>query len=788
MHKNCFRWHQTGAVIAMATGLLALLVALFDELAPAQAAEGATAVAAVQEPAVVSETVVAASLSINGRVLINQPGAHFGPPQVSPDGVRVAVVVVPTGNETAHLARTYLFETASGQPLGDWPGYSPHWRTATDLSWRTDTEIIDYEVGSGGMVRTAANEPLEADPALAAGLDVGVNPAYPETIRVLHHASNGCRNVPAGQVDVIPFEEYVARVVPAEAPSFWAFDALAAQAVAARTYAWRQILVGRPTYDVTDWANFQVMCDARYPSTDAATAATAGVYLSELGDAHPVPILAMYSAENGHPTLTNQNANYLLAVPDLFSLGRERFGHGYGLSQWGAQRRARAGHNYRQILGHYYSGVYLQNAQTPTSSLSAFIAPAVGDWLTTGALRWQVVSSAPTNPLSLSLTSTMGAISPTVLMDANGIWRSRVALTEGLSITAQLWADGEQTDEILLFVDGTAPPSPGVTVPAVITEANLPLTVSAQDGDLVGFNPGWVWQGETLFHTADSGALAVDLAAADGLAWQAEAGVHRTGVWYGPYTTVLAAGQSYRALFWLRAGISTVEDTEMIQPIPPIARLDVTDRGGEVQLGLRDLWASDFAGATAYQPVSVDFHVFGEPEGLEFRVFWPGAVDLALDRVEVWTLPDERWRGEQPLSWPLPATAGPQQVAVAAFDPAGNVSPATFVTTVVDLAAPTLILTQTVVTTGVVQLAWLAFDDATGVAAVEIETRTDSEWAPHADSPFSGAGAMELFVTDEIIWHVRLRARDGAGQVSAWQERMLSVADRNLYLPLVAYE
>lgn len=774
-------------MISVAIGLLALLVTLFDDQAPARAVEAATTFPVNQQSAVVSETVATAFFSINGHLLLDQPGAHLGPPQLSPDGALVAVVVVPTGNETAHLARTHLFEIASGRRLGDWPGHSPHWTAATSLTWRSDTEIIGYEVSTGLMVRTAATGPLEDDPALAARLGVVTNVAYPETIRVLHHASNGCRNVPAGQVDVIPFEEYVARVVPAEAPSFWAFDALAAQAVAARTYAWRQILVGRPTYDVTDWANFQVMCDARYPSTDAATAATAGVYLSEMGDEGQLPILAMYSAENGHPTLTNPNVNYLRAVPDLFSLGRVRFGHGYGLSQWGAQRRARAGHNYRQILGHYYSGIHLQNAQTPAAPLSALIAPAAGDWLTTGALRWHTLTPAPASGVTLYLTSTAGVISPTILSGATGIWRSPLTLSDGLSLTAQLWADGEQTDELMMLVDGTAPPSPDAAAPAVITEATLPLTVSAQVGDWVGFHAGWVWQGETLFHTADSGALGADLAAADGLAWQAQAGVHRAGVWYGPYTTVLAAGQSYRALFWLRAGIPIKDDVETVQPATPLARLDVTDRGGEVQLGLRDLWASDFASATAYQPVAVDFHLFAGPEGLEFRVAWYGAVDLALDRVEIWTLPDERWQDERPVLWALPATAGIHSVAVAAFDSAGNVGPATIVTTVVDLAPPTVILTQTAITTGVVEWSWLALDDATGVTAVEIEVHTGAEWTPHADAPFAAEGSVRFVAEEESTLTVRLRARDGAGRVSTWQERMLFTPPHDLYLPLISH-
>ena len=44
---------------------------------------------------------------------------------------------------------------------------------------------------------------------------------YPATIRVAHHPENNCRNVPDWQVDVIPFEEYVARSVPAEIPISW---------------------------------------------------------------------------------------------------------------------------------------------------------------------------------------------------------------------------------------------------------------------------------------------------------------------------------------------------------------------------------------------------------------------------------------------------------------------------------------------------------------------------------------------------------------------------------------
>jgi stage II sporulation protein D len=33
------------------------------------------------------------------------------------------------------------------------------------------------------------------------------------------------------------------------------------------------------------------------------------------------------------------------------------YGHGVGMSQWGANRMARAGFSYRDILKHYYRGV-----------------------------------------------------------------------------------------------------------------------------------------------------------------------------------------------------------------------------------------------------------------------------------------------------------------------------------------------------------------------------------------------------------------------------------------------
>ncbi|NET50623.1 MAG: SpoIID/LytB domain-containing protein [Merismopedia sp. SIO2A8] len=45
--------------------------------------------------------------------------------------------------------------------------------------------------------------------------------------------------------------------------------------------------------------------------------------------------------------------------PSTFSVYGRGFGHGVGMSQWGAYGMANQGYNYQQILGHYYQGTHL---------------------------------------------------------------------------------------------------------------------------------------------------------------------------------------------------------------------------------------------------------------------------------------------------------------------------------------------------------------------------------------------------------------------------------------------
>ncbi|MBX3015046.1 MAG: hypothetical protein KF832_26235 [Caldilineaceae bacterium] len=628
-------------------------------------------------------TPTVAFLQLGDRILLDRPGFHLSRPLQSPDGRWLAATLVPSGAGTAALAETYLFAMADGTEQARLPGYSPRWSAdSQQLTLETETATLVYQLATQQLeqvsIRAARNDEL-ADWAQSQ------QPlAYPETIRVAHHPSNGCRDVADWQVDVIPFETYVAQVLPAEVPASWPAAALEAMAVAARTYAWRQILVGRPTYDLTDWANFQMMCLDRYPSTDAAVTATAGQYLTAKNEMPGLPISAMYSAENGHPTLTNPNVTYLQAVPDSFALGRSRAGHGYGLSQWGAYRRARAGQNYRQILGHYYSAVHLQNGRDAAQPAAALVGLLPQMTVATDRIRLATLLPQAASP-RLVITASAGLTAPVTLFGEEVIWQAPVSLADTTILTAQLWLQEQLHDQVRLLVDHSAPAAPPFSPPAMVDQPLLTLAFPVATDTTPMIDTGWAWQGEELLHYANSGVLVADPQAADGQAWLAQAGVQTKGVWYGPRTTLLPAGHPYRALFWLRAGSGA--SAAVADQV--VARLDVTDDEGRVPLGLRDLWTSDFANPMAYQPIVVDFYLFQPPVGLEFRVAWAGLVDLALDRVEIWRLPNSSDGTQHQLRFPLNGRMGEIRLPARQMDRAGNLSAVMSKTVqLVDQAAP----------------------------------------------------------------------------------------------------
>jgi len=621
---------------------------------------------------------------------------HTSKPVMSPNGRFAAVTIVPLGNETAFLARTRIYDVATKEVRQTFPGYLPTWLDGGSslqletMDRRLTIYAIDETSHHATQFQEVASQSIATDNRNRTESDATQSPrlavSYPLTIRVAHHPSNGCRDVADWQVETIPFEEYVARVVPAETPAWWPLDALAAQAVAARTYAWRQILVGRVDYDVTDWANFQMMCDARYPNSDRAASMTQGQYLVTVNDAQATPILAMYSAENGHPTLTNSNVSYLQSVPDRFAIGRDRWGHGYGLSQWGAYRRALAGQSYRQILGHYYSNIYLRDGLVPTRAVGALLGIDPAYSVATASITLRAMR--PPGVTAHYLISTTAGLTEAITLESRGnsteriSWRSNSPLAHGSAITASLWISGEQQDRVRWVVDHQPPPRPSLTQPLTVTAKQFTLTLLVgSEGDQPLLSAGWQWAGTALDHTPNSGAAIADEQSSTGMAWAADPAQHSAGVWYGPYTTALPAGHSYRALFWLR----TATPMSVTRTSTPIAYLDVADDEGRLILGMRDLLASDFANSAAYTPIAVDFHLFSAPKGLEFRVNWPGNVALALDQITIWRLPDtvessatqivpQATAATASFGWRLTSNAMTQILQQRTTDLAGNLS------------------------------------------------------------------------------------------------------------------
>jgi len=246
-------------------------------------------------------------------------------------------------------------------------------------------------------------------------------------------------------INELDLDDYLLGVVPAEMPSGWPLEALKAQAIAARTYAYANLgKHGKDGYDVRDTTDDQVYSGVKAESANSNTAvsATGGVVMTYEGN----PICAYFHSASGGITETAENVwgrplPYLRAVMDydqqsplaswnrtfsvdqvesalatdigkllsidvvsrsqsrrayhlllvgtrgaqitnaetvrrvlklpstnfnvsvldnayLFS-GRG-FGHGLGLSQWGAKGLAEQGYNAAQILTYYYRNVSLE--------------------------------------------------------------------------------------------------------------------------------------------------------------------------------------------------------------------------------------------------------------------------------------------------------------------------------------------------------------------------------------------------------------------------------------------
>lgn len=125
-------------------------------------------------------------------------------------------------------------------------------------------------------------------------------------------------------INVLSIEDYLFSVVPSENPASWPLATLKAQAVAARTYAYYQILHRKNwAYDLVDYAGDQAYggIDKENPRSTKAVKSTAGEVLIY----DKKPILAMFTANSGGYTADSQAIfdlykPYLVAHQDPASL------------------------------------------------------------------------------------------------------------------------------------------------------------------------------------------------------------------------------------------------------------------------------------------------------------------------------------------------------------------------------------------------------------------------------------------------------------------------------------
>lgn len=140
--------------------------------------------------------------------------------------------------------------------------------------------------------------------------------------------------------NVLSFEDYLKGVVPIEMPARWHPEALKAQAVAARTYAWFHVAIARALknprpWDVDDTVWYQAYTGMNHSagSTDIAVERTAGQVMLHGGKI----IQAFFSADSGGHTedaahVWGTSVPYCVAKPEIYEesdLDQKRWGPWY---------------------------------------------------------------------------------------------------------------------------------------------------------------------------------------------------------------------------------------------------------------------------------------------------------------------------------------------------------------------------------------------------------------------------------------------------------------------------
>lgn len=153
------------------------------------------------------------------------------------------------------------------------------------------------------------------------------SPVYQGTLEVRKEAEG------LTVINELPLETYLEAVVPSEMPASYEKEALKAQAVCARTYAWKQMQEGRLedlSADVDDSVNYQVYQNiSPQKTTTEAVRETEGQILCYNGE----PVQAYYFSTSAGATSTDEIWGAEKAAPYLKSV-ECKFDSGESFSQW----------------------------------------------------------------------------------------------------------------------------------------------------------------------------------------------------------------------------------------------------------------------------------------------------------------------------------------------------------------------------------------------------------------------------------------------------------------------
>ena len=230
-------------------------------------------------------------------------------------------------------------------------------------------------------------------------------------------------------------------------------------------------------------------------------------------------------------------------------------------------------------------------------------------------------------------------------------------------------AAGSAQAEATVVVDNT-PPQGSATGPAWSRSLDIELSFGETDAIGVQLSDDWVWEGEELAHTPETGGIVADPRALNGLALRGRAGADQPGAWYGPYTCNLSSWREYDVYFRLR--------TPAVTATQGIATIDVADNRGQRVYATQPLCGLDFAHSYDYEEfrLPLDYESAwptcqgGQIEdGLEFRTWFSGLADLYLDRVAVY---ETLMTPTAEVKWRLRPEEGQQRVFVRFVDLAGN--------------------------------------------------------------------------------------------------------------------